>query len=373
MSTTAGQVHVDKFDGTPRSAKRRRLGPKEDGFSPARHAAHVSPTVVVKKAKSKLKDEPVSLSQMLKSNGDIDDKEDDASPQDTQRASTKEKAVRGSEDGSAQKRAKNRMVRSTSGGRGSKSSTPTNVRLSDLIPKEDSRMGDVIVVASPSSTRQSGRERRKPRRYSGEMLPVEKADLINGSRNGDDKRGGRRKTVTFDDGTTDDVDDQIGFRDISTLAKRKRQMSPVLGLNGIDDTIDVVRELLQEETTPKRKRGRPKKESNGQKSIVRENGIAETARLEVSPELDDITLGQKEDETDALFSRLLQDEGAEEVFSSMKKIVLEKITGRRRLQLIGFEEEYKRVHQTVSQTILAGEGNSLLVIGARGSAKTTVC
>jgi origin recognition complex subunit 4 len=40
--------------------------------------------------------------------------------------------------------------------------------------------------------------------------------------------------------------------------------------------------------------------------------------------------------------------------------------------LRGHDEELKKVHQVVEQTVLAGEGNSMLVIGARGSGKTTV-
>jgi origin recognition complex subunit 4 len=49
-----------------------------------------------------------------------------------------------------------------------------------------------------------------------------------------------------------------------------------------------------------------------------------------------------------------------------------KITGQRRMKLMGYEDEMQKVYQVVEQTILAGEGNSMLVIGARGCGKTTV-
>jgi origin recognition complex subunit 4 len=56
----------------------------------------------------------------------------------------------------------------------------------------------------------------------------------------------------------------------------------------------------------------------------------------------------------------------------LKTIVLERITGRRAAPLVGIDEEYKSVRQLIEQTITAGEGNSMLLIGARGSGKTSL-
>jgi origin recognition complex subunit 4 len=56
----------------------------------------------------------------------------------------------------------------------------------------------------------------------------------------------------------------------------------------------------------------------------------------------------------------------------LKTIVMERITGKRPAPLVGLDEEYKSVHQLVEHTITAGEGNSMLLIGARGSGKTTL-
>ncbi len=57
----------------------------------------------------------------------------------------------------------------------------------------------------------------------------------------------------------------------------------------------------------------------------------------------------------------------------LRSIVMEKLVGRRRLPLVGLDAEYKKIYQMVKQTVVAGEGNSMLVIGARGSEKTAVC
>lgn len=56
----------------------------------------------------------------------------------------------------------------------------------------------------------------------------------------------------------------------------------------------------------------------------------------------------------------------------LKTVVLERINGKRPAPLIGIDEEYKSVYQLIEQTITAGEGNSMLLIGARGSGKTSL-
>ncbi|KHJ30796.1 putative origin recognition complex subunit [Erysiphe necator] len=54
----------------------------------------------------------------------------------------------------------------------------------------------------------------------------------------------------------------------------------------------------------------------------------------------------------------------------MQQIILDKLTGRIPLKLINLEVEMQKVHQIVHQTVLAGEGNSMLIIGSRGTGKS---
>ncbi|EOO03950.1 putative origin recognition complex subunit 4 protein [Phaeoacremonium minimum UCRPA7] len=56
---------------------------------------------------------------------------------------------------------------------------------------------------------------------------------------------------------------------------------------------------------------------------------------------------------------------------SLQRVLLDRCTGRRRIKLRGQDEAYDTTYQLVEQTVLAGEGNSMLVIGARGCGKTT--
>ncbi|KAF2145251.1 uncharacterized protein K452DRAFT_316332 [Aplosporella prunicola CBS 121167] len=62
----------------------------------------------------------------------------------------------------------------------------------------------------------------------------------------------------------------------------------------------------------------------------------------------------------------------EDELTLLKTIILDRITGKRPTPLVGLDDEYKKVFQLVEQTINAGEGNSMLVIGARGSGKSAL-
>ena len=55
-----------------------------------------------------------------------------------------------------------------------------------------------------------------------------------------------------------------------------------------------------------------------------------------------------------------------------QRVLLDRCAGRRRIQMFGQQEAYDKARQLVEQTVLAGEGNSMLLIGARGCGKTTV-
>lgn len=65
-------------------------------------------------------------------------------------------------------------------------------------------------------------------------------------------------------------------------------------------------------------------------------------------------------------------EDTSDCLTELKIRVLEGLTGKQRLPLANLEQEYRKVYQLLEQTVLAGEGNSMLVIGARGTGKTTL-
>ncbi|KAK6350788.1 hypothetical protein TWF718_003974 [Orbilia javanica] len=63
----------------------------------------------------------------------------------------------------------------------------------------------------------------------------------------------------------------------------------------------------------------------------------------------------------------------EEAVKTLKAHVMKKLTGRGLPEsLVGLKDEYNTVYQLVEQTVVAGEGNSILLIGPRGSGKSLV-
>jgi origin recognition complex subunit 4 len=57
---------------------------------------------------------------------------------------------------------------------------------------------------------------------------------------------------------------------------------------------------------------------------------------------------------------------------SLQRVLLDRCAGRRRIDMFGLQEVKDKARQIIEQTVVAGEGNSMLLIGARGSGKTTV-
>ena len=56
----------------------------------------------------------------------------------------------------------------------------------------------------------------------------------------------------------------------------------------------------------------------------------------------------------------------------LQYMTLEKMHGKRPIPLTNLSDEYAKVNTVISQTITAGESNSMLLIGARGSGKTAL-
>jgi origin recognition complex subunit 4 len=80
---------------------------------------------------------------------------------------------------------------------------------------------------------------------------------------------------------------------------------------------------------------------------------------------DDVIVGE-------VFNDLPEIDGFEDHLQYMQRVLLDRLTGQKPVNLRGHDEEMRKVHQVIEQTVLAGEGNSMLVIGARGCGKTTV-
>ncbi|KAA8650625.1 hypothetical protein EYZ11_002744 [Aspergillus tanneri] len=68
----------------------------------------------------------------------------------------------------------------------------------------------------------------------------------------------------------------------------------------------------------------------------------------------------------------LSQTGLTEELRTMAELILEKLNGKRLIPLKGLENEYNKVLQLLEQTVEVGEGNSMLLLGSRGSGKTAI-
>ncbi|CCU75956.1 origin recognition complex subunit Orc4,putative [Blumeria hordei DH14] len=67
-----------------------------------------------------------------------------------------------------------------------------------------------------------------------------------------------------------------------------------------------------------------------------------------------------------------QIENFDNILMCHQRDILDRLTGRKLIKLKGLEDEVLKVRQIIENTILAGEGNSMLVVGARGTGKTAL-
>lgn len=72
------------------------------------------------------------------------------------------------------------------------------------------------------------------------------------------------------------------------------------------------------------------------------------------------------------FASVCEENRLERAIQPLCNIILERLNGKRPVPLQGLDTEYDTVHQLIEQTVVAGEGNSLLLLGARGCGKTAI-
>ena len=150
--------------------------------------------------------------------------------------------------------------------------------------------------------------------------------------------------------TEDDIDEEtdLGFGKIST---REGSVDDLAHGHQTDEL-----DHAQSEDTP-----------TGKSRKKRKNLVPAIANGDSSLVCDDARL--QSDHEKAL-KELLENEP--DVLPMLQARILESLTGKRQLPLVNIESEYRKVHRLVEQTVLAGEGNSMLIVGSRGSGKTTL-
>jgi energy-coupling factor transporter ATP-binding protein EcfA2 len=216
---------------------------------------------------------------------------------------------------------------------------------------------DTITV----SQRSSGREKRKPRRYSevvedmAEQRRKQPIDILTPSKQG---RAGVRKSVAFA-GEGQQLEEQVSFRDIqrrtqaanNTKWKSKaRKSSPPLATESEQLTISPSAALVD--------RGDDSEEE--QQSAVEDMALPDMQPL----------LNSSSNTTPS--GDLLPGADENSYLTAIKSKVISRLTNSSLVPLTNLATEYAKVHSLLKATVTAGEGNSILVLGARGSGKTNL-
>jgi energy-coupling factor transporter ATP-binding protein EcfA2 len=208
--------------------------------------------------------------------------------------------------------------------------------------------------------RSSGREKRKPRRYSedvedmAEQRRKQPIGILTPSKR---NRTGKRKSVAFED-EEQQLKEQLNFRDIeerSPATDNAKQKSKTRSSHA-----KVAREAEPSGLSPK-----GVSEAEGDESEEDELVLEDTALLDMIPAPDSTT-----NITSILNSLPEADEDSH--LTAIKAKVISRLTNSSLVPLANLATEYAKVHSLLKATITAGEGNSILVLGARGSGKTNL-
>ncbi|KAF3043691.1 hypothetical protein E8E12_006993 [Didymella heteroderae] len=202
---------------------------------------------------------------------------------------------------------------------------------------------------------------------------------------------GRKMKEPSPKGEEQDGDEEVGMMEPihTTPSKAKRRSKPAKSRTEIPDTEDELAKRPPPSTTKKalERRRRNRADHTYNRFDVESSPALDVARDDDDMDVDGNSLvesvldptepspfnkppsAQKLQPAPAvIFGRL----PAGRESDLLKRIVMGRITGKRPSPLVGLDEEYKSVHQLVEHTVTAGEGNSLLLIGARGSGKTAL-
>lgn len=213
----------------------------------------------------------------------------------------------------------------------------------------------------PGTGSPGGRLRRKSTRPSNGDGIAAKADAVTTTslRQKEGQRKRHIETATVLEGNKDGEED-VGFGKIPT-----REAVDDYARGHLSDELEYVQPInpLSNRSEKKHKDLAPAS-TKGESST---SGPYSLSTLQGSSEANSTKLhSDHAKEVQELFKSVPQ------LLNMLQNRILESLTGKRRLPLVNLENEYRKVYQLVEHTVLAGEGNSMLIIGPRGCGKTTL-
>jgi len=189
-----------------------------------------------------------------------------------------------------------------------------------------------------------------------------------------------RKTVAFDNRPDDDALDELAVRTPSKSSRKRRETPEIMDESGSDEDDDEVCAICGK---PDSKKPNEIVFCDNCDMAVHQQcyGLAEIPEGDWicrSCSQEDGTLEGSNGDYGARPSVVARDDSQPDIpnfeqhLGLAQRVLLDRCLGKRRIKLRGQGEAYDKAYQLVEQTVVAGEGNSMMVIGARGCGKTTV-
>ncbi|KAJ5758724.1 hypothetical protein N7520_005880 [Penicillium odoratum] len=228
-------------------------------------------------------------------------------------------------------------------------------RKSVQVPEGLRMDGEVNAPAAetPRSIRASGRQRKAPQRFEGEQTPTSTRRAAATTRS----TRGARNTPKARQKSVEDVDMDVDEKSPKPLARTRSRRAAKPKSNGT--SAGVVNEDQSDE---------PETFNDGLDDLLAlqlQQGLHQGQSVEESVEM-----AEPLPEYVEAVQNLCQ--GLDRELRVLTNFVLEKLTGKRQIPLKGVESEYNKVNHLIEQTVTIGEGNSMLLLGSRGSGKTAM-
>ncbi|MCJ1331362.1 hypothetical protein MMC10_008052 [Thelotrema lepadinum] len=183
----------------------------------------------------------------------------------------------------------------------------------------------------------------------------------------------RAATKEIVDSLQADPGDDLEQVTATTPSKKKRGRPPKeaarLGdSQGVDPSLEIISKPVQARRGAEKQFSTPQKKAGSTPGSLKKTKEKDTGAVQLD-------VGATGDAKKVDLIRLLRSQLNRTFLDATKEEVLGCLTNRRpNPPIVGEDHEraYQKVYQVLDRTIGAGEGNSMLLIGARGTAKTTV-